>query len=98
MGGHHEEDHRAALVLAHHVVYRATLKTRTIAGYKISLPVGVRVLAQRPAAGGGVKEFPVSIVNVDTKAVLVTVPGLAYDAANKLLMKFNSDPFNGRVW
>lgn len=78
-------------------------KTRTIAGHRITLTDGIRYIATRPMADRTQKVFPVIIskwpASVHPVAV-VTIPGLSYEAANKLVNAFNNGAtsFDGRVW
>lgn len=78
-------------------------KTRTIAGQKITLLVGVRYVASRPAARRGVKRFPVTIqaaVGETPEAKSLELPPMSYDDSNKFLAAFNcgQSSFDGRVW
>ena len=81
----------------------SSLKTRTIAGHKITLTKGVRYIATRPMAERGRKVFPVVISKWPMSlgpTAIVTIPGLSYEAANKLVNAFNNGDTSsdGRVW
>ena len=78
-------------------------KTRTIAGRKVTLTVGVRYVASRPAAEKGRKFYPVVIsrwpIALRPKAE-VTIPELSYEESNAFVNAFNNGAtsFDGRVW
>lgn len=82
---------------------RSALKTRSVAGHRITLTEGVRYVATRPMADKGRKVFPVVIskwpMSLGPNAT-VTISGLSYEAANKLVNAFNNGDtsFDGRVW
>jgi hypothetical protein len=78
-------------------------KTRTVAGFRLTLIPGVRYWASRPMANRGRKEFPVTLQPMFGEAMdapAITVVCLDYDAANRLVNSFNNGPisFDGRVW
>jgi hypothetical protein len=78
-------------------------KTRTVAGFRLTLIHGVRYWASRPIADRRRREFPVTFQPMFGEAMdapSVTIPGLSYDAANLLVNSFNNGPisFDGRVW
>ena len=76
-------------------------KTRTVAGHRLALVTGIRYRASRPMAARGMKTFNVTIAPIDgAEALSVVVPGLEYDASNRLLNAFNNGAmsFDGRVW
>jgi hypothetical protein len=77
--------------------------TRTVAGFRLALIPGVQYWASRPMANRGRHEFPVTIQPMHGDAMhsgAVTIPGLDYEAANRLVNGFNNGPisFDGRVW
>lgn len=80
-----------------------TKKKRMIAGHAITLIEGERYIATRPAAERGRKRFDVTIskwpLSLRARAI-VTVRGLSYEEANRLVNAFNNGPtsFDGRVW
>jgi hypothetical protein len=73
--------------------------TRTIAGHAFTLTPGRRCRAERPMADGR-EAFTVSIKDLGSGDTEAEVGGLAYDAANDLLAKFNdgASSWDGRVW
>ena len=80
-------------------------KTRTIAGYEITLTPGQRYLASRPMAKRWRKTYPVWICGMLPSGTwsdepVVTLPEMTYDEANEFLAAFNNGPssFQGRVW
>lgn len=79
----------------------ATLKTRKIAGYAITLEAGRDYIASRPIADSWTKNqvFYIRIRNENGKTVLV-LPDFTYDRANAFLKAFNNGPTSsrGRTW
>ena len=82
------------------------MKTRIVAGHKITLENGKTYIATRPMASRGVKIFPVNIYDITesgfnfNKQSEMTIKGLDYEKANKLLSAFNNGliSFEGRTW
>lgn len=79
------------------------MKTKTIAGYKISLEAGRCYIATRPMVSRrGQSRFPVSISTNDrvNNTGVAFVDVMSYDAANAFLAAFNTGrtSFEGRVW
>lgn len=77
--------------------------TRKVAGVRLSLIPGVRYVASRPFAKWHHTEYPVTIqpmIGRPVDAVSVTIPGLTYEAANRLVNAFNNGAmsFDGREW
>lgn len=77
----------------------ATMKTRTIAGHKITLEVGLNYLASRPMMTRKGQRFNVSITE-DRGPVAHVIRNLSYDEANDFLTAFNNQEssFMGRTW
>jgi hypothetical protein len=79
--------------------------TRTIAGHEFTLIAGRRYLASRPMASRKGERFDVKVTDTtdgfffgaEPEAI---VPGLGYDAANRLIEAFNDGEtsFEGRIW
>ena len=83
-----------------------SLKTRTVAGQKLTLIAGVRYVASREwcsSLNRRQREWPVTIqaaIGSPPEIENVVVPGLDFDAATKLVNAFNNGrmSFDGRVW
>jgi hypothetical protein len=82
-----------------------TLKSRKLAGHKITLATGRRYLASRPFASRGRKFYDVSITDITDGCGMPgegskIIEGLTYDQANRLLKSFNNGEtsFEGREW
>jgi hypothetical protein len=80
-------------------------RTRRIAGYDFTLTPGRTYLASRPLAHRGMTRFDVSITDTTDGFAMdhkpeVTLVGLTYDQANRVLRLFNngSMSFSGRTW
>ena len=74
------------------------MKTKTIAGHKITLKTGLHYEASRPLADGR-KFFDVTIKEMYGSQEPVILRGLSYDEANVFLNKFNGKmSFAGRLW
>jgi hypothetical protein len=80
-------------------------RTRRIAGHDLTLTPGRTYLASRPAFYRGKTRFDVSITDItDGYSIYarpeVTLAGLTYDQANRVLRLFNNGPtsFSGRTW
>lgn len=76
------------------------MKTRTIAGHRLTLSAGARYRASRPMASCKGECFDVSITEIGAADPEAVVPGLSYEQANRLLRAFNDGgtSFDGRVW
>lgn len=79
------------------------MRTRTIAGYKLTLMKGVRYLGHRPMAPPPGTLITVTLEPIDNpppEAQVVRIPGFTYAEANRLLGAFNNGriSFDGRVW
>lgn len=73
--------------------------TRRIAGHTITLDRGTWYIATRPMACRGRTTYPVHIRDAADQVVL-TIPDLTYDAANRLITRFNNGrtSWDGRTW
>ena len=78
------------------------IKTRSIAGHRLSLIAGERYVASRTIAHICRREYPVSIHHHDFPfgEPVVIIGGLNYDESNQLLNAFNNGymSYDGRVW
>ncbi len=89
--------------------FEMTMKTRTLAGHKITLETGLRYVASRPILrfirNQHNKIFPVTIWEINNTGIrggreVQIIDDLDYAEANTLLSAFNNGPtsFSGRVW
>lgn len=76
------------------------MKTKLIAGHRITLEEGIRYRASRPIAELSKSDYPVTITDLENDNEVLTVYKLNYAAANVLVNRFNNDrsSFSGRVW
>ncbi len=79
------------------------MRTKKIAGHKLTLRAGVRYWAHRPFAQRGRSVYPVTVqpmIGSPLDTPCVTVEALTYEQANALVNAFNNGEmsFDGRVW
>ena len=75
------------------------MKTRTIAGIKVTLKAGNRYRASRPMGPKKGTLVPVKITNLESSEEF-QILNVSYDKSNDFLGKFNNgkSSFAGRLW